>query len=85
MKSEFTKILFNITGFAFSAIMILLAFTGKYLGKTLNYIISCNDRLESSFPCYGVYDIWIMIVFAVLGIYFLIRMIYLVYKVSLNK
>jgi hypothetical protein len=85
MKAEFIKIIFNIAGLAFSVAMILTAFMGKYFGKAINHIIKCKDRPESSFPCYGVYDIWIMIAFAVLAIYFLIKIIYIIYQVYLGK
>lgn len=75
MKIEITKEIFNIFGFVFSILIILIASTGKYLGKAISLIIKCEDRPESSFPCYGIYDIWIMIIFAVLGVYFLIKII----------
>jgi len=85
MKIEITKTIFNIFGLVFSFLIILIASTGKYFGKIISLVIKCKDRPVSSFPCYGIYDIWIMIIFAVLGIYFLIKIILYFLSVYLSK
>jgi hypothetical protein len=82
MKTELSKILLNGLGFIFSVIIIWLANTGRYFGKTLNYILKCKDNPEYPFPCYGVYDIWIIVIFLVAGVYFLIKVLYLIYKIN---
>lgn len=84
MRTELSKIILNGLGIIFSIIIIWMANTGRYFGKFLNYSIKCKDNPESSFPCYGIYDVWVMIIFSVISIYFLIRILYLVCNIH-NK
>jgi len=81
MKKASIQIITSGIGLSFSIAVILLANTGEYFGKVLNYIIKCNGNPEASFPCYGIYDIWIMTIFSAIGIYFLIKILHSAYKI----
>lgn len=85
MKIEIANITLNLLGLVFCTLIIFVASTGKYFGKFLSFLIKCNERPESSFPCYGIYDIWIMIIFGLLGLYFLTKIILYFFSFFLNK
>lgn len=58
-----------------------LANTGKYFGKFINKFSPCTQVGEpiTSFPCYGIYDISIMIISLLIAIFIIVK-IFLVLK-----
>jgi hypothetical protein len=85
MKIKVIKIISNIAGLASSILIVLMANTSNYFGKTINLVVKCTDKPETSFPCYGIYDTWITFIFSVLGVYFLIKIILFFLSVYFRK
>ena len=43
------------------AVVFYLANTGKYFGKFINKFFPCEQNPANSLPCFGHYDIYVMI------------------------
>ena len=54
--------------------------TRSYFGKCINRFFPCAQNPEYSFPCYGQYDIYLMIAVVIVGLIFLGFFIFSVYK-----
>jgi len=50
------------------AVIFYFESSGGYFGKFINIFFPCVQQPMSSFPCYGVYDVALMTVVAVLGV-----------------
>ena len=48
--------------------LYFLLFTSFSIGKVLNIAVKCVDAPGNSFPCYGVYDIFAILLFLVVFI-----------------
>ena len=62
-------------------VLTLLCFAGIYLanvhnvfGKIVNKFFPCNQDPTSSFPCYGIYDVAAMCIFACIILYLAISL-----------
>ena len=54
------------------AVMVYLANRGDFFGKFINTLAPCTQNPAASFPCYGIYDIVIMVLAGIIGAIFLI-------------
>jgi len=61
-------------------IVFYLANTGRFFGKFVNKFFPCNQNPANSFPCFGQYDIAVMIVVAIIGVIFLGILVFDLYK-----
>ena len=48
-----------------------LADTGRFFGKFLNKFLPCEQNPASSLPCFGQYDITVMVIAGIIGVIFL--------------
>lgn len=56
------KFLFPIIAFVVSLFIIFLENDHLYFGKFINAISPCKEDLRNSFPCYGIFDVGLMLV-----------------------
>jgi hypothetical protein len=82
MKNR-TYIFFS--GTALCAVAFYIANTGKFFGAFINRFAPCMQSQENSFPCYGVYDIALMVCAAVLGAIFFGMLLWSLYKSSVRQ
>lgn len=61
-------------------ISILIYFSIIPFGKFLNIFLQCKQIPENSFPCYGVYDIYMILFLGVVTIVFVILLLINLYK-----
>lgn len=45
-----------------AVLLYFLLFTGFSVGRVFNVVIQCVSNPENSFPCYGVYDVFTIII-----------------------
>jgi hypothetical protein len=62
------------------ATVFYLANSRNFFGKVIDSIFPCTQNPESSFPCYGTYDIIIMVIASVVGIICISILLYRVYR-----
>lgn len=62
------KILIYVLIMVLCAVAFYVAGTGRVFGAFIDHFVPCIDAPGSSFPCYGVYDIALMISSVVLGV-----------------
>jgi len=60
-----------IAGIIVCLILFYLANTGKVFGRFINHLSPCVQNPANSFPCFGIYDIAIMILAVVIGVIFI--------------
>ena len=60
-----------------SAVVAYMANTGGVFGKFISNFLPCTPDPAASFPCYGGYDVAILIVSAVVGLLFAARLAYM--------
>jgi hypothetical protein len=75
-----TRISICIVGIALCAATFYIAETGRVFGALINRVAPCMQSQENSFPCYGVYDIALMVCAALLGATFLGMFLWSLYK-----
>jgi len=81
----FKKIYGLLLGIIGCVIVYQLAGAGLYFGVFINRFHPCTDCLGCSFPCYGIYDIYLMILTVAVGIVLLGILIFKVIKFFRNK
>lgn len=54
--------------------------TSRFFGKLMNKFFPCVQNPANSFPCYGQYDIAVMVIAVIVGIIFLGIFVFDVYK-----
>lgn len=64
----FKKMTPFIVGIGILFLIASLANTGKYFGLYINRFSPCTQAPMTSFPCYGVYDIAIIIISIIIAI-----------------
>ena len=69
-----------IIGVIISVAIIYLENNGLFFGRFVNKFFSCTDALGTSFPCYGVYDLALIGISALLVLIFLGMFIYSFFK-----
>lgn len=71
-----------ITLFALAVCIFVfyLANTGRFLGKFVNKFFPCVQNPANSFPCYGQYDVAVMVIAVITGIIFLGILVFDLYK-----
>jgi len=57
-----------ILGIIACLIVLRVDDTNLFFGKFINRFYSCNDCLGCSFPCYGIYDIYLAVFVVVVAI-----------------
>ncbi len=66
-----------------SALLLILEISSIIsIGKFLNQFLHCEQILENSFPCYGIYDIYAIIFFSIVTI---LSLVYLLIKIYWRK
>lgn len=76
------KLILVIVSLTSSALLILIYFSILPFGKILNLFLQCNEIQENSFPCYGIYDIFMMIFLGCVTIGCLINYLINIYKLK---
>ncbi len=69
-------------------LLFRLASSGNFLSKFINKLFPCNQNPLNplnSFPCYGWFDIALMIIVAVIGVIFLGILVFDLYKLIFIK
>lgn len=61
-------------------LLILIYFSIIPFGKILNIFLQCKQISENSFPCYGIYDINMMLFLGTVTIGFVIGLLFNLYK-----
>lgn len=74
------KIYLPLIGIALCAAGFYVGNTSLVFGRFVNRFIPCTTPPENSFPCYGVYDIGLMLCCVALGVFFFGMLIWNVYK-----
>lgn len=65
-----------------TAVIFYLEITGTFsLGKIINHYFPCKQDPANSFPCYGVYDIYLMLVLAGIFVILALTVIYQIYQI----
>jgi hypothetical protein len=67
MKS-FKKLYAPLLGIIVCIFVFLKANTGRFFGVLINRFFPCVQNPMNSFPCFGIYDIGMMIAALILGI-----------------
>jgi len=68
-----TKIIFiAIIGIVLCAAAFYVGETGRIFGAFINRFAPCTEVPQNSFPCYGAYDVGLMVVAVLFGIFFLV-------------
>jgi uncharacterized membrane protein len=70
MKALFKKNYGLLLGIIACVIVFQIADTARFFGAFMNRFFSCAQNPASSFPCYGIYDIAMMIISFVAGLIF---------------
>ena len=74
------KPLYNlIIGIIACGIVFYLAYAGDYFGKFIDRFFPCTQNPMNSFPCFGVYDFYVMILAGATG---LILLGFLIFKLT---
>jgi hypothetical protein len=79
MTAAAHKILVSLAGIAASAALFSFANTGRYIGKSISVFFPCTDSPGTSFPCYGIIDIWVMVLALLTGLTFFISILVTTY------
>lgn len=77
------KTYFSLLGIALCAAGFCIENTGTVfgtVGRFVNRFIPCTTPPGNSFPCYGVYDIALMLCCLVLGVFFFGMLMWDLYK-----
>lgn len=69
-----------LIGIALCAVAYYVGETGRVFGAFINRFAQCTDAPGNSFPCYGIYDISLMVAAAILGAIFLGMLLWNLYK-----
>jgi uncharacterized membrane protein len=72
-----SKIWWQACGVIVCVVIFQIADTGQYFGFFMNQFHPCVQNLSTSFPCYGIYDVFIMGLAVILG---LILLVFLVFR-----
>jgi hypothetical protein len=70
-KNDKADLIIPSLGLFVSAILFLIGNTGKYFGASVNLVLSCNQDITDSSPCYVQYDVFLMCTSLFLGSVFL--------------
>lgn len=63
-----------------SGIVFYLANNKSFFGKIATYFFPCVQNPETSFPCFGSFDIFAMVIASITGIICLAILVYYLYK-----
>lgn len=72
--------IFAVVATILCATIVYMANTARFFGVFLARFFPCTNTPGNSFPCYGMYDIGIMLVAAMLGASFFVIILYELYK-----
>jgi hypothetical protein len=85
MMNLFKKIYGLLLGIIVCAIVFQLESIKLYFGLFINHFFPCTDCLGCSFPCYGNYDIYMMILAFAIGVILTGILIFKVIKFYKNR
>lgn len=69
-----------VIAFIVCVFVFYFANTGRIFGKFVNKFFPCVQNPANSIPCYGHYDIVVMVIVALIGIIFLGILVFDLYK-----
>jgi len=71
----------SLLGIVACLVVVYLANTGRFIGKFISRFLSCTDAPGTSVPCYGVYDIVVMVLASVVCLVLIVRIGIATYRV----
>ena len=65
---------------AVCGVVFYLGNTGRFFGKFVNKFFPCNQNPANPFPCFGQYDIVVMVIAVIVGVIFFGILVFDFYK-----
>jgi uncharacterized membrane protein len=74
-------ILRELLGIIACLLVVYVANTGRFIGKFISGFLPCSDAPGTSLPCYGSYDIIVMVLALVICAILVVRLGLTIYKI----